>query len=111
MPNFSRATLIRVGRLLNPGRTGGHLARLAECAGTTRKAISNWIVDPNDPQYRRMPTGAKRVVTLLAYFAMAGQLTRETMEDILALERALEDEDRFANIAAQVSEIIRQGDV
>jgi len=110
MPNFSRATLLRIGRLLNPGRTGGHLARLAECAGTTRKAISNWVVEVDDPQYRTMPSGAKRVVTLLAYFALTGQLTRETMEDIVVLEGALEDEGRFADIAAQVSAIIHDGE-
>lgn len=111
MPNFSRATLLRIGRLLNPGRTGGHLTRLAECAGTTRKTISNWLVDVGDPQYRTMPSGAKRVVTVLAYFALTGQLTRETMEDIVALEQAMEDEDRFVDISAQVSAIIHDGEV
>ncbi len=110
MPNFSRATLLRIGRLLNPGRTGGHLTRLAECAGTTRKTISNWLVDVDDPQYRTMPSGAKRVVAVLAYFAITGQLTRETMEDIVALEQAMEDENRFANISAQVSAIIHDGE-
>jgi len=58
-----------------------------------------------------MPSGAKRVVTVLAYFALTGQLTRETMEDIVALEQAMEDEDRFADISAQVSAIIHDGEV
>jgi hypothetical protein len=110
MTNLSRATLLRVGRLLNPGQSGGHIARLAECAGTTTKAIRNWTVDPNDGQRREMSGTAKRVVALLAYFAMTGQLTRETMEDVISLEQAMEGEDRFAHIATQVSEIIHQGE-
>ena len=57
-----------------------------------------------------MPSGAKRIVALLAYFAITGQLTRETMEDVIALEHAMEDEERLADIAAQVSAIIHGGE-
>ncbi len=110
MPNFPEAALVRVGQLLNPGRPTGHLARLAECAGTTRKAIQNWSAEPDEKQFRAMSGTAKRCIALLAYFAMTGKLTREVMEDVIALQEALEDEARFADIAARVSQIIREYD-
>jgi hypothetical protein len=80
--------------------------RLAECAGTTRKALRNWAADADDAQFRTMSGTAKRVIAVLAYFALTGQLTRERMEDIVALERAMEDDTRFDELAATMAELL-----
>lgn len=106
MPNFSGSALLRIGRLLNPGNASGHLTRLSECAGTTRKTIRNWSAEPNDPQFRAMSGTAKRLVAVLAYFALAGQLTAERMNDIIALENAMLDDTEFEKIASKISKII-----
>lgn len=106
MSNFSGSTLLRTGRLLNPGNASGHLARLAECAGTTRKTIRNWSAEPDDPQFRAMSGTAKRAVAVLAYFALSGQLTPERMKDIIALENAMIDDTKFEKIASQISKIL-----
>ncbi|WP_148360992.1 hypothetical protein [Acidiphilium multivorum] len=108
MSNFSRSTLLRVGRLLNPGKASGHLARLAECAGTTRKTIRNWSAETSDPQFRAMSGTAKRAVAVLAYFALTGQLTRERMEDVITLEQAMEDDRRFERLAARITQLLEE---
>ncbi len=80
--------------------------RLAECAGTTRKAIRNWSAAPDDPQYRAMSGTAKRVVAVLAYFALTGQLNRERMSAIISLETAMEGEEHFERLADQMTALI-----
>jgi len=91
MPNYSKQTLARIGRLLNPGKAG-HLKKLAEFGGLRRKAMYNWTVAATDPQYREMPDTAKRMVAMLAYFGAAGLLNERRLEEIKALEAALEQE-------------------
>lgn len=107
--NFSKATLMRVGRLLNPGEEKGHLAKLAEMSGATRKAIRNWTLPESDPQHRKMPATAKRSIALLAYLSMTGFLNQKRMAEILALESAMEaDQEAFMKAARQVSRVLRK---
>ena len=108
LANFSEATLLRVGRLLNPGKSGGHLTRLAHCMGTTRKNIRNWSAEPEDSQFRAMSGTAKRVVSVLAYFAVAGQLSEERMAEIIALEEAMSNDERFERLTAQITKLIEK---
>ena len=102
MPNYSRQTLTRIGRLLNTGNTG-HLRKLAEFAGLRPRAMSNWTVKETDPQYRKMPPSAKRAVAMLAYFGAAGLINEERMKDIVALEAALEEEQEVQEILRNIS--------
>jgi hypothetical protein len=71
-----------------------------------RKSLYNWALAPDDPQYRTMPPVAKRLLALLGYFALTGQLTKERLADIEALEAAMEDENTFNETARRVSRIL-----
>jgi hypothetical protein len=116
MANFSRMTLARVGRLLNTDRLpegskpAADVAALAEWTGVGRKAIYNWTLPENDAQYRAMPAVAKRVIAMVAYFGMLGQLGEDRLKDIQALEAALEDDVRFARVAERVGAVLREGE-
>ncbi len=94
MANFSKPTMTRIGRMLNSGEAGepAPLMKLAQAGAFGRKAIYNWTLAETDPQYRRMPRLAKRMVATLAYFAAAGLLNDKRLEEINALETALESE-------------------
>ena len=107
MANYSKQTLIRVGRLLNGNETSGHLARLAEWTGFGRKAIRNWTQPEDDAQFRVMPPAAKRVVALLAYFGMVGLLNEQRLKDIQALEALLDKEGQFQKITLRFSRILK----
>jgi hypothetical protein len=104
MPNFSKATVTRVGRLL--GNSGKPIATLSEWSAVPPKSIRNWMLSSEDPQYRKMPSVAKRMLTLLAYFSMTGQLTKQLLADIKVLEKAMEDEKAFQVTARRVSRVI-----
>lgn len=110
MGNYSEATLLRVGRLLNPSKSGGHLTRLAECMGTTRKNVRNWTAGSEDAQHRTMSGTAKRLVAVLAYYALIGQLSDERMTEIIALESAMEAESRFEALAAHMAKLLKETD-
>jgi hypothetical protein len=105
--NYSKQTLIRVGRLLNGNETSGHLARLAEWTGFGRKAIHNWTQPEDVAQFRVMPPAAKRVVVLLAYFGMVGLLNEQRLKDIQALEAFLDKEGQFQKITLRFSRILK----
>jgi hypothetical protein len=107
MTNYSKQTLLRVGRLLNNNETSGHLARLAEWTGFGRKAIHNWMQPEGDAQFRAMPPAAKRVVALLAYFAMLGLLNEQRLADIRSLETLLGNEGEFQKITSRFSRILK----
>ena len=101
MPNYSKQTLRRVGRLLNTDNTG-HLRKLAEFSGLRPKTMSNWTVEETDPQHRRMPPSAKRMIAMLAYFGAAGLINEERMKDIKALEAALEEEQDVQKLLRRI---------
>ena len=105
--NYSKQTLLRVGRLLNSNETSGDLARLAEWTGFGRKAIHNWTQPEADAQFRVMPPAAKRVVALLAYFGMLGLLNEQRLTDIRSLEALLDSEADFQKITARFSRILK----
>ncbi len=107
MANYSKQTLLRVGRLLNNNKTSGHLARLAEWTGFGRKAIHNWTQPEGDAQFRVMPPAAKRVVALLAYFGMLGLLNEQRLADIRSLETLLGNEGEFQKIASRFSRVLK----
>ncbi len=94
MANFSKPTLTRIGRMLNSGDASdpAPLLKLAKAGAFGRKAIYNWTLAETDPQHRTMPRLAKRMVATLAYFAAAGLLNDKRLEEIAALEAALESE-------------------
>jgi hypothetical protein len=107
MPNYSRQTLFRIGRLLNAKGDGAHLQRLAEWGGFSRKSLHNWTLDESDPQHRAMPPSAKRMVALLAYFGMTGMLNEQRMKDILALEALLERDEQVQALLPRVSRLLQ----
>ena len=107
MANYSKQTLLRVGRLLNNNETSGHLARLAEWTGFGRKAIHNWMQPEGDAQFRAMPPAAKRVVALLAYFGMLGLLNEQRLAEIRSLETLLGNEGEFQKIISRFSRILK----
>lgn len=94
MANYSKTTLLRIGRLMNSGESGDAppLVKLAKFGGFGRKALYNWSLPETDPQHRRMPRVAKRMIAVLAYFSAAGLLTDERLDDIVALQNILENE-------------------
>ena len=94
MANFSKPTMTRIGRMLNSGEATdpAPLLKLAQAGAFGRKAIYNWTLAETDPQHRRMPRLAKRMVATLAYFAAAGLLNDKRLEEIAALESVLENE-------------------
>lgn len=107
MPNYTRQTLHRVGRLLSPRGEGSHLQRLAEWGGFSRKSLRNWMLEEGDPQHRAMPPVAKRMVAMLAYFAMIGVLNEQRMRDIMALEAALERDEQIQALLPRVSRLLQ----
>ncbi len=114
MANFSKQTLSRVGRLLNFGKKPGEktptdMAKLAEWTGVGRKALYNWTLPDDHAQYRAMPPLAKRLVTLLAYFAMTGQLNNARLKDMENLELALNDDVNGQKLIRRVSAILGKG--
>jgi hypothetical protein len=106
MPNFSKSSLTRVGRTLGVEDGGAPLARLVAWSRIPRKTLYNWTLSAEDPQYRTMPPMAKRLVAILAYFAMSGQLTPHRLRDIEALEMALEDEQTLQKLARRMSRVL-----
>jgi hypothetical protein len=64
------------------------------------------MLAPDDPQYRQMPALAKRMLALLAYFSMTGQLTKQLLADIQALEKVMEDEKKYQVTARRVGNVI-----
>jgi hypothetical protein len=106
MSNFSRATLARVGRFLGGEEHARPIAKLSEWSGVSPKSIRNWMLSPDDPQYRQMPPLAKRMLALLAYFSMTGQLTKQRLADIQALEKVMEDEKVFQITGRRISHVL-----
>jgi hypothetical protein len=106
MSNFSKATIARIGRFLGGEQEVRPVANLSEWLGVPRKSIRNWMLPPDDPQHREMSPVAKRMLVLLAYFSMTGQLTKQRLADIQALERAMDDEKTFQTIARHISHVI-----
>ena len=113
MSNFSKLTLARVGRLLNKDakpeaeKATTDLAKLAEWTGVGRKALYNWTLPPDHAQFRAMSASAKRLIAVLAYFGIVGQLNEQRLKDIEALEAAMADEVQFNKIARRVSLILK----
>jgi hypothetical protein len=108
MANYSRQTLMRIGRLLHAGNTG-HLRKLAEFSGFGPKAVYNWTLDETDAQYRNMPPPAKRMVAMLTYFGAAGLLNEERLKDVVALEAALEHEQEAQAVLRRLRGAVRLG--
>ena len=108
MPNYSKATLARIGRLMSAGEAGDPpaLVALAKSGAFGRKAIYNWSLPETDPQHRKMPRIAKRMVAMLAYFSAAGLLNARRLEDIVALEALFEDEKDSAVILRRFKRVI-----
>jgi hypothetical protein len=106
MANFSKATVARIGRFLGGDVTARPIPALSDWLGVPRKSIRNWLLPPDDPQYRKMPPIAKRMLALLAYFSMTGQLTKQLLADIQALEATMEDEKAFQVTARRVSRVL-----
>src|ERR1700730_2961653 len=106
MANFSKATLTRVGRMLGGEDGATPLARLVAWSGIPRKTLYNWTLAADDPQYRRMSPMAKRLVAMLAYFAMCGQLTSQRLGDVETLEAALDDEQTFQKAARLLNRVL-----
>lgn len=109
MANFSKGALLRIGRMLDGGSKRTPLTNLMAWSRVPRKSIYNWTLAPEDPQYRTMPPIAKRMVALLAYFALTGQLTQQRLADIEALEAALENEEGLQKLARRVSRVLASG--
>jgi hypothetical protein len=106
MPNLSKPTLTRVGRMLGAEDGAAPLARLVAWSRIPRKTLYNWTLSDEDPQYRTMPPMAKRLVAILAYFAMSGQLTAQRLRDVEALEVALQDEQTLQKAARRISRVL-----
>ncbi len=92
MPNFSKATLLRIARQIQTEETADSppLAKLATFGAFGRKAMYNWTLPETDPQHRAMPPIAKRMVAMLAYLSGAGLLNDKRMDEILALQQSFE---------------------
>jgi hypothetical protein len=106
MANLSKATLTRVGRMLGGEDGAAPLAKLVSWSRIPRKTLYNWTLLADDPQYRTMSPMAKRLVVVLAYFAMCGQLTSQRLGDIESLEAALDDTQKFQKAARRVSRVL-----
>ncbi len=111
MPNFSKDTLIRVGRLMSTGEESDPppLRKLANSGAFGRKAIYNWSLPESDPQYRKMPAAAKRMVAMLAYFSAAGLLTDKRMEEIISLETTFENETESHTLLRRLKRVMGAG--
>jgi hypothetical protein len=106
MANLTKATLTRVGRMLGGAEGATPLAKLVAWSRIPRKTLYNWTLTADDPQYRTMSPMAKRMVVLLAYFAMCGQLTSQRLNDIEALEAMLDDELTFQKAARRLNRLL-----
>ena len=111
MANFSKAVLVRVGRMLNSGgaEDPAPLAKLAAAGAFGRKAVYNWTVAESDAQHRAMPPLAKRMVATLAYFSAVGLLNDKRLDEIAALEQALEDEAAANAILRRMKRVLGTG--
>lgn len=111
MPNYSKVTLARIGRLMNSGEPTDPppLAKLAKSGAFGRKAIYNWSLPETDPQHREMPPIAKRLIAMLAYFSAAGLLNDKRMEEIIALETTFENEKDTNVILRRIKRVIGGG--
>ena len=113
MSNFPRQVLVQVGRILQQDGVAGsnkpvdHLAKLSDWTGVGRKALYNWTLPEDHAQYRAMPASTKRLVAMMAYFGMTGQLNDQRLKDIEALEAAMADQAQFAKIARRVSMVLK----
>ena len=108
MANYTKATLSRVGKMMNAGEPTDPpaLVKLAKSGAFGRKAIYNWTLPDSDPQHRRMPRIAKRMVAMLAYFSAAGLLNDKRLEDIMALETTFENEKETAMLLRRMKRTI-----
>jgi hypothetical protein len=111
MANYTKATLTRVGRLMSTGEANEPpaLVKLAKSGAFGRKAIYNWSLPETDPQHRKMPRIAKRMIAMLAYFSAAGLLTDKRLEEIMALEATFENEKETNVLLRRMKRLIGGG--
>ena len=111
MANYTKATLARIGRMMNAGEANDPppLVKLAKSGAFGRKAIYNWSLPEADPQHRKMPRIAKRMIAMLAYFSAAGLLTDKRLEEIMALEATFENEKETNVLLRRMKRLVGGG--